>query len=117
MDLLSRLYSRSICTLSPCVVDYERKVSYVDGNEVITFEKVDNRKRVIANGTVAYWSLANLIKAGINPNTGIHTTSPTRLDGLGELNLFGAVADKILSSEPAEPAEPFEPAEPVEPAE
>lgn len=99
MNLLSRLYSRGICTVSPCVDDFERKVSIVDGNEVITFEKVDNRQRVLANGTVAYWSLSNLIKAGINPNTGIHTSPSSRLDGLGELNLFGAAADQILNSE------------------
>lgn len=99
MDLLSRLYSKKVNTQSPCMDDYERKVSIVDGNEVITFEKVDNRARVIANGNAAYWTLSNMIKAGINPNTGIHTTSTTRLEGMTELNRFNDAADEILKSE------------------
>lgn len=96
--ILDRHYNRKLKTTSPVVVDYERKSSIVEGNEVVTFVEVDNRKRVIANGSEADWNLNNMLKAGINPNTGIHTGNNTRLAGINDLNVFKEATNKLFES-------------------
>lgn len=95
--ILDRHYNRNLKTTSPVVVDYERNSTIVEGNEVVSFVEVDNRKRVIANGSEADWKLNNMLKAGINPATGIHTGNTTRLAGLNDLNTFKVATDKLLN--------------------
>lgn len=97
--VLERHYNRKLKTYSPEVKDYERVSKMVNGNEVVSFVEVDNHKRVIANGCEADWKLNNMLKAGINPNTGIHTGNNTRLAGINELNMFKEATNKLIETE------------------
>lgn len=94
--VLERHYNKKLNTCSPEVKDYERIIKMVNENEVVTFIEVDNHKRVIANGCEADWKLNNMLKAGINPQTGIHTGNNTRLAGINELNIFKVTTDKLF---------------------
>ena len=94
--ILDRHYNKKLNTVSPLVTDFERKSTIVDGNEIVTFIEVDNRKRVIANGSESDWKLNYMLKAGINPSSGIHTGSTTRLAAFDDLNVFKALTDEIF---------------------
>lgn len=109
--ILDRHYNRNLNTASPVVIDFERKSSIVEGNEIVTFVEVDNRKRVIANGSEVDWKLNNMLKAGINPATGIHTGNNTRLAGINDLNAFKDATDKLFVEPEAEPEAEPEPEE------
>lgn len=95
---LPHLFNYDLDQSSPVVDDYMRKVNYdEDGNEFITFEKVDYPKLQKSLGSAKDWSLEALLKAGIDPKFGIHTGNPTRIEGLGELDAFTVAADTILN--------------------
>lgn len=68
-------------SLEPRSKDYERveKIDE-DGNLYVTYVEVDYDKIRQANGSVKDWSLDALLKAGIDPGFGIHTSNTTRLE-------------------------------------
>lgn len=62
--------------------DLERVVNYdEDGNEHITYERVDYPKIQDSLGSFVMWSLQSLMDAGIDPKFGICTGFNTRLEG------------------------------------
>lgn len=66
---------------SPIIDEFSRTVHYdEDGKEVVCYEKTDLPAITKSHGVASDWSLNKLLKAGINPNFGIHTSSPTRLE-------------------------------------
>lgn len=98
MSVLSKYFSKKVNQCSPVQKDYERMVNYdEDGNEFITFVEVDYPSIQAANGVVEDWSLKALLAAGINPNFGIHTGNPTRLEGIGVVNDAAAIAESIIN--------------------
>ena len=95
---LARLFNYELDQSSPVQDDVARIVNYdEDGNEFITYEKVDYPKLQRSLGSVLDWSLSALLKAGVNPNFPIHTGNSTRLDGLDALTAFENMADEVLS--------------------
>ena len=83
---------------SPVRPDFERVVSYdSDGNEFVTWQKVDYSVIQSKNGVASSWSLNNLLKAGVNPDFPIHTGNPTRIEGVGVVADASAIADSILN--------------------
>lgn len=83
---------------SPVQVDFARISNYdEDGNEIVTFEKVDYPSIVRSNGNVNDWRLSSLLKAGIDPSFPIHTGYNTRLDGLSDLDKFHDAIDSVLT--------------------
>ena len=98
--VLDKYFSAGIDQSSPVQDDFIRKVNYdEDGNEFITFEKVDYSKLIASNGSVLDWSLNSLLKAGINPNFSIHTGNPTRLEGIGVVDDAQAYVDALFAEE------------------
>ena len=97
-SVLARLFNYDLNQCSPVRDDFDRIVNIDDeGNEFITYEKVDYPKFQKSLGSFADWSLNALLKAGINPNFPIHTSNPTRLDGLDALTAFEDMADEVLA--------------------
>lgn len=97
-NVISRLFDYGVNQSSPVQKDFERKVSYdEEGNEFVSFLPVDYPSLQKKNGNVGLWSLNALLKAGINPDTGIHTGLNTRIEGASAVAEFEAVADEILS--------------------
>ena len=83
---------------SPVQPDYNRVVQYdEEGNEIVTYEEVDYPKVQASLGSWTDWSLNTLLKAGINPDFGIHTGNPTRLEGVDMIADLSAQADAILA--------------------
>lgn len=81
MSALSVLFDKKIDQRSPVQVDLYRVVNVdSEGNEHITFSKVDYPKLQQSNGVAEDWCLRSLLKAGISPDFSIHTGSPTRLE-------------------------------------
>lgn len=98
--VLDKLFSAGIDQSSPVQDDYNRIVNYdEDGNEFITYEKVDYAKLIASNGSVLDWSLDALLKAGINPNFSIHTGNCTRLEGIGVIDDAQAYVDALFADE------------------
>lgn len=98
MSVLSAYFDKNVNQSSPVQKDYERVVNYdEDGNEFITYVEVDYPTLQASNGVVEDWSLKALLAAGINPNFGIHTGNPTRIEGINALNDAAAVAEQIIS--------------------
>lgn len=98
MDVLKKLFDKSVNQASPVQPDYTRVVRFdEDGNEIVSYEKTDYPSIQASHGFVTDWSLDALLKAGINPNFGIHTGLTTRIEGVGVVVEASAVADKILS--------------------
>lgn len=98
MSVLKAFFDKSVNQCSPIREDYERVVNYdEEGNEFITWSKVDYAKLQKSNGSVSDWNLDVLIKAGIDPKFGIHTGLNTRLEGVGAVEQFAAAADAILA--------------------
>lgn len=84
--------------LSPIVLDYRRVDSFDDVGKAYTAFIPCSCKDVTRElGSVENWSLQKLVKAGIDPNTGIHTGYATRLDGLNDLASFSNMADSLTS--------------------
>lgn len=83
---------------SPVIDDYARVVSYdADGNQVVAFVKVEYPID-LGYGEVSDWSLDNMLKAGINPQSmNIHTSTSTRLETSGDLDTFIAEAEAIIN--------------------
>lgn len=105
MSVLNKYFDKSVNQCSPVAEDFNRVVNYDEnGNEFITYQKVDYKKIQESNGTVDMWSLNSLLSAGINPNFPIHTGLNTRLEGVSIVNDMVATADAILAdaSESAE---------------
>lgn len=99
LNALSRHFDKSVNQCSPVVDDFERNVHYDDdGNEFVTFDKVDYPSIQAKNGFIMDWSLDSLMKAGINPQFAIHTGYATRLDGFDELNRIAAAVDSVLDN-------------------
>lgn len=87
MSLLLKHFDSSRSYASPVVDDFDRCVEYDEnGNELISYKKVDYPSIVRSHGVVDDWSLNNLLKAGVDPNFNIHTSYPTRAEGLDMMN-------------------------------
>lgn len=98
MSVLSKYFDKNVDQSSPVQKDYKRVVDHdADGNEIISFVEVDYATLQASHGSVGDWSLASLLKAGIDPSFGIHTGNPTRLDGISAINEASAIADEILA--------------------
>lgn len=78
--------------------DFVRVVNRDDEErEFISYEKVDYPAIIERNGTMKDWSLQSLLKAGINPDFGIHTVNNTRLEGFNTVQDAAAMADSIFA--------------------
>lgn len=100
MSVLKALFNPKVNQQSPVQEDYSRKVDYdEEGNEYITYVKVDYPKIQQSLGSVKDWSLDALLKAGIDPAFPIHTGNPTRLEGLNELDRFAQFADELIAEQ------------------
>lgn len=96
--MLKKYVDDGIDHSSPVQKDYNRVVNYdEDGNEFITWEEVDYSKLIRSLGSVEDWSLNALLAAGVNPNFGISTGNPTRLEGLGVIDDASAYVDALLA--------------------
>lgn len=81
MSVLSLNFDYDCNQCSPVQVDYLSKVDVDEkGNEFVSYEKVDYRKIAESHGTVDFWSLGALVKAGINPRFNICTGFNTGLE-------------------------------------
>lgn len=99
MSVLKKYFNKKSYA-SPVMDDYEMVIRHdEDGNEFVSYEKVDYPALVASRGTVDVWSLNALLKAGINPDFPIHTGNPTRLEGIGALNDAVATLDAIIAEE------------------
>lgn len=98
MSVLQTHVIKGVNQFSPSIGDVERVVDYgKDGEELISFKPVDYPKLSASHGVVGMWSLDNMLKAGINPNSSIHTGFNSRLDGVSAVNEFDSSAEKIIS--------------------
>lgn len=83
---------------SPVQDDVFRKVNLDgDGNEFVTYEKVDYPKLQESLGAFSNWALNALLAAGIDPSFSIHTGNPTRIEGASAIDDFSQVADAIIN--------------------
>lgn len=88
---------------SPIVQDYRRVDSFDDlGKAYTAFIPCSGKDVTLELGSVDNWSLQKLVKAGIDPNTGIHTGYATRLDGLNDLASLSNMADTLTSKSEAD---------------
>lgn len=94
------LFDSSVPAFSPVFGDVERKVEFdEDGKEIVSFVPVDYKKINDERGTVDNWSLDSLLKAGINPNFGIHTgSSVSRIEGFDVIENASKDVDVLLNS-------------------
>lgn len=92
---------------SPTMDDLERKVRIdEDGNEFITYEKVDYKTFEKERGLVDVWKLDKMLAAGISPTiSSIHTGNNTRLEGSNTVADAIATLDIILDEENKEEKE------------
>ena len=98
MSALHKYFDKNVNQASPVQVDLQRIVNYdEDGNEFVTYVPVDYPAIIERNGEVQDWSLASLLKAGINPNFPIRTGLNTRLEGIEVINDAAAYADSLVS--------------------
>ena len=98
MSVLKAYFDEKVNQCSPVQDDFVRKVDYdEDGNEFISYEKVDYPTLQKSLGTVNDWSISALLKAGVNPDFPIHTGAPTRIEGISTLEKFSTLADEILA--------------------
>lgn len=96
-------YANGASQCSPVQKDYQRVVNYDDeGNEFITYVEVDYPALQESHGTVEMWSLDALMKAGINPDFGIHTGFNTRLEGVGVIDDASAYVEQMFADADAE---------------
>lgn len=97
---MSRLNNcRTTRAFTPRAVEYQRVENFdEDGTSLVSYSPVDLNFVRKSNGSVELWSLSTMLKAGVNPQTAIHTGHNTRLEGLSELHTFEASADAILNS-------------------
>lgn len=82
---------------SPVMEDKVRVVKHDGDTEIVMYEKFDYPKYQQSLGRVSDWSLNALLAAGINPDFGIHTGNPTRIEGLDYIDAMIAQADEILA--------------------
>lgn len=81
---------------SPIVDEHSRIVEFDDdGKEVVSYKKTDLPAITKSLGTAGDWSLNKLLKAGINPDFGIHTSSPSRLENASEV---AQASEELLSA-------------------
>lgn len=97
---MSRLYNcRTTRAFSPRAVEFQRVENFdEDGSSFVSYSPLDLNAVRKSNGSVDLWSLSTMLKAGVNPQTSIHTGHNTRLEGLPELHNFEASADAILNT-------------------
>lgn len=96
MSVLSKYFDKNINQCSPVPEDRVRVVNYDGDNEIVTYEKFDYEAYQKSLGTVDMWSLESLLKAGISPDSPIHTGAPTRLEGLGVVEQASSIADELF---------------------
>lgn len=97
-SVLDTYFDDTVNQLSPVETDYVRVVKYDEkGDEHIVWEPFDYPEYQKFLGPVNNWTLEALLKAGIDPNFGISTGYPTRLEGINAINDFSAVADGLLA--------------------
>lgn len=100
MSVLSVLFDKKIEQRSPVQHDVSRVVNVdSEGNEHITFTEVDYSKLQQSNGVAEDWSLRSLLKAGINPDFPVHTSSPTRLELESQINSLREQLDSLFPEE------------------
>lgn len=75
-----------------------------EGNEVVTYEQPDYLSICHSHGDVSMWSLNALQDAGVNPNFPIHTSSPSRLEGIESLQEFLSRGEALLAELSPEPS-------------
>lgn len=90
---------KAVCQSRVC--DDLQRVVNVDenGDERITFEKVDYPKLQESLGDFMKWSLKSLVSAGIDPDFGIKTGFNTRLDGVDVVESSVKVINDVIDSE------------------
>lgn len=102
MSVLKKLFNNKVNQNSPIfkedlVLTIKRGK---DGEEKIVFLPEDCKKIQEANGTVDMWKLDTLLAAGINPaSMHVHTGLNTRLEGVGIVDEFSALAEEVLSAD------------------
>lgn len=88
-NVLLKYFDPFVNQASPLVTDYVRVVHHDEkGGEYVTYEKFDSASYQKELGSVENWSLDSLMKAGIDPRFGIHTTSPSRMECAASMNEF-----------------------------
>lgn len=99
MSVLKTHFNPAINQSSPIQDDYNRVVNYDDeGNEYITYEKVDYSTLQAELGTAAMWSLKSLLAAGVDPAFPIHTGNQTRLESFDDLQSIINSVDRSLKA-------------------
>ena len=105
-DLISNVlvnqFDYSVNQCSPVADSYVRVVNRDEkGNEYITYVPFDSAAYQKSLGPVDNWSLANLVKAGIDPSFAIHTGNPTRLEGDAFVRDAEKVVESLIQDSPA----------------
>lgn len=99
MSTLKSQFDYGLNQNSPVVDEFSRTVHYdEDGKEVVSYEKTDLPAITKSHGVASDWSLNKLLKAGVNPNFGIHTSSPTRLENASEVEQASSEFMKFLDN-------------------
>lgn len=98
MDVLTKNFSYDVDQCSPVQEDFSRKVCYdEEGKELVIYVPVDYPAIQASLGSVTDWSLNALLAAGIDPNFPISTGLNTRLEGVGVVEDFKALAESLLN--------------------
>lgn len=98
LNVGQKYFDPSIDQRSPLVTDYVRNVYHDEkGGEYVIYEKFDSAAYQKELGPVENWSLDSLMKAGIDPRFGIHTTSPTRLEGASVMDDFVEKSESLFN--------------------
>jgi len=99
MSVLKKYFNKKSYA-SPVMDDYDRVVRYdEDGNEIISYEKVDYPSLVDSRGTIGVWKLNALLAAGIDPNFNIHTGFNSRIEGVDTVNDALAYTDQLFAED------------------
>ena len=97
-NVLEKYFDDSVNQQSPVEIDYVRKVEHDEkSGEYIVYEPFDYADYQKSLGPVQNWTLDALMKAGIDPNFGIFTGYPTRLEGISAVESMSAIADGLLA--------------------
>lgn len=87
MSVLKAFFDKTINQAHPSVPETCIKFEIrSDGSEIATFPEIDLREVQKSHGLASDWSLGALVKAGINPSFGTHTSPGTRMEGVNALN-------------------------------
>lgn len=87
MSVLKAFFDRSLNQAHPPVKETCLKFELTsDGAEIATFPEIDLREIQNSHGLASDWSLGALVKAGVNPSFGTHTSPGTRMEGVSAIN-------------------------------